>query len=120
MNEKITNFLHDYFIAIMCGAFAVSVFLCLLCCGKSIRDNGNGASSPRGEITAAKQQQQIITGRVEGAKSEADKLAKDLRGAEDSINRIESTIASSGDTIRDCQQIIAGVRKRGPLKTASY
>lgn len=119
-DEKTTNFLHDHFIAIMCSVFVAVLFACMLCVGKGVRDNGDGASNPGSAINAARQEQQNITAGVAGAEGKADQLANDLQGATEAADRITGTIADSGDAIRDCQQIITAVRKRGPLKTASY
>lgn len=116
-NEKIINLMRRHAVLIVCVFCAVLV---VLCCGKTLRHNRNGAGHVGSALNAARQEQQGITTGLEGAARQAEQLDRDLQGAGEALARIDSTIADTGDSIRDCQQVITGVRKRGPLKTASY
>lgn len=92
--EKFKSFL---FAMVM---FALGFALCYCMLGRAdVQNNGPGINTVRNELSNAQNQQQQATERIT-----------------ESINtteRIQSITTTDTDLIRQCQQILSGVRQRG-------
>lgn len=80
--------------------------------GYNLHDDCNGDGSARQQVESAvtaNKEHQASAGRIT---SSADRVEVGIEQAQDGINKAADRAASSEQLIGECQQILAGVRKR--------
>lgn len=81
--------------------------------GYNLHDDGNGDGSARQQVesaAAANKEHQASASRIT---SSAERVESGIEQAQDGISQAADRAASSEHLIEECQQILAGVRKRG-------
>lgn len=84
--------------------------------GYNLHDDGGGDGSARQQVesaAAANKEHQVSAGRIT---SNADRVESGIEQAQIGINKVADRAANSEQLIRECQQIIAGVRARGEAR----
>lgn len=79
----------------------------------NLHDDGGGNVSTRQQVesaAAANQEHQASAGRIT---SSADRVESGIEQAQNGISQAADRAASSEQLIRECQQILAGIRQRG-------
>lgn len=80
--------------------------------GYNLHDDGNGDGSARQQVesaAAANKEHQASASRIT---SSAERVESGIEQAQDGISQAADRAASSEQLIGECQQILAGVRKR--------
>lgn len=97
-------------------SYIVLAVLCLCIggvIGYNLHDDGNGDGSARQQVesaAAANKEHQASASRIT---SSTERIESGIEQAQDGINKAADRAASSEQLIGECQQILAGVRKRG-------
>lgn len=84
--------------------------------GYNLHDDGGGNVSTRQQVesaAAANQEHQASAGRIT---SSADRVESGIEQAQIGISQAADRAASSEQLIRECQQILAGIRARGEAR----
>lgn len=84
--------------------------------GYNLHNDSGGDGSTRQQVesaAAANQEHQASAGRIT---SSADRVESGIEQAQIGINKATDRAASSEQLIRECQQILAGIRARGEAR----
>lgn len=96
-------------------AFKIAVFLLLALAAVyvlSLRDNTDGAGAVREQLEQARDTQQQITAGTEDAQARAEAVERRIEEADSRAAGLESSLDEAGRLIKECQQIVRGVRER--------
>ena len=80
---------------------------------KEIHDNGSGIEPIGNELENAGTNIQHAKDGINQAQGTADKIGAGISNAKESADYISGTVDNSADIIKQCQQIIERVRRRG-------
>ena len=100
---------------------AVIVMVVIFCAGyllgvertKDLHNNGSGIEPIGNELENAGTNIQHAKDGIDKAQGTADKVGAGISNAKESADYISGTVDNSADIIRQCQQIIERVRRRG-------
>lgn len=106
--------------SIIIGVFAaIGAFLC----GRLLRDKRRRSDDVRDDIGAAEiinKSAEDTAGRLEDKVQQSDdtvnKLEENLRGTKDTIDKLDGTTENLEQNVRECEDIISDIRKRGKKK----
>ena len=80
---------------------------------RNVSDIGGGADAVGNQLTEAGTAIQHAKDGIESAQGTADQIGAGIGSAKESADYLQHTADTSAELIRQCQQIIAGIRARG-------
>ena len=85
---------------------------------RNVHDDGSGVAGVGNQIGQAESNINNAASGIETAHGHADQVASGIESAKESANYIQGTANTSAGIISECQQILAGIRKRGKTETS--
>ena len=107
-------------VAVLVVVFGTGYLLGLRNAGADVSGNGGGNAGAGQQIEQAGTDIQNTTDGIKEAAGTAGAIGSTIKDAKDTAGYIHSTAADSATIISECQQILAGIRRRGKADQAAH